>query len=156
MEKINLENMSYDDLKKLNRELITTMRYKEPQPKGKIFSSRDAIKFLHELQNEDVEILKVLLISNKQDIIKKEIITIGTADGTFLNIAGILKLALVNNATGIIIAHNHPRGESVPSIYDKEETKVLNNTCKLVDITLIDHIVFSKDGYCSFKEQGLL
>ncbi len=60
-------------------------------------------------------------------------------------------------ATGIILAHNNPSGNLQPSIQDKDITKKIQEACKLLDITILDHlIVVPEDAYLSFADEGIL
>ena len=77
--------------------------------------------------------------------------------GTVADPKLILGLALKSAATGIILAHNHPSGNLQPSIQDKDITKKIQEACKLLDITLLDHlIVVPEDAYFSFADEGFL
>ncbi len=66
----------------------------------------------------------------------------------------VLKGALLANAVGIIVAHNHPSGEAKPSAEDKELTKRLKEACNLVGINLVDHIIVGNGKYTSFMDRG--
>jgi DNA repair protein RadC len=81
----------------------------------------------------------------------------GGITGTVADPRLILSVALKTAATGIILAHNHPSGNLQPSIQDKDITKKIQEACKLLDITLLDHlIVVPEDAYFSFADEGLL
>ena len=81
----------------------------------------------------------------------------GGITGTVADPRLILSVALKTAATGIILAHNHPSGNLQPSIQDKDITKKIQEACKLLDITLMDHlIVVPEDAYFSFADEGLL
>jgi DNA repair protein RadC len=81
----------------------------------------------------------------------------GGITGTIADPRLILSVALKAAATGIILAHNHPSGNLQPSIQDKDITKKIQEACKLLDITLLDHlIVVPEDAYFSFADEGLL
>jgi DNA repair protein RadC len=81
----------------------------------------------------------------------------GGITGTVADPKLILGVALKSAATGIILAHNHPSGNLQPSIQDKDITKKIQEACKLLDITLLDHlIVVPEDTYFSFADEGLL
>jgi len=81
----------------------------------------------------------------------------GGITGTVADPRLVLSVALKTAATGIILAHNHPSGNLQPSIQDKDITKKIQEACKLLDITLLDHlIVVPEDAYFSFADEGLL
>jgi DNA repair protein RadC len=69
----------------------------------------------------------------------------------------VLQVALKLNATGVIIAHNHPSGNSTPSQQDIDLTKKLKNGCSLLDISFLDHLIMLPgESYYSFADEGLV
>ena len=81
----------------------------------------------------------------------------GGITGTVADPRLVLSVALKTAATGVILAHNHPSGNLQPSLQDKDITKKIQEACKLLDITLLDHlIVVPEDAYFSFADEGLL
>ena len=80
----------------------------------------------------------------------------GGITGTIVDIRIILAIALKCLASGIILAHTHPSGEINPSSVDKELTQKLKEAAKLMDISLLDHLVITSDTYYSFANEGLL
>ena len=68
----------------------------------------------------------------------------------------IFKRAILNNAAKIILAHNHPSGNSTPSEDDKKTAKFVKEAGELLDINLIENMVVGDDEYCSFKRIGEL
>jgi DNA repair protein RadC len=81
----------------------------------------------------------------------------GGIKGTVADPRLILSVALKNAATGILLAHNHPSGNLQPSLQDKEITKKIQEACKLLEITLLDHlIVVQDDAYFSFADEVIL
>lgn len=67
---------------------------------------------------------------------------------------GIIKRALLRNATAIIIAHNHPSGNPVPSVSDIHKTDLIRKACSLFDIALVDHIIIAENAYYSFSDDA--
>ena len=67
-----------------------------------------------------------------------------------------MQRALLCNASRIMIAHNHPSGNSEPSREDKKTTENIRKACDLIGIPLLDHIIIGEDEYFSFKGEGLL
>jgi DNA repair protein RadC len=65
-----------------------------------------------------------------------------------------LKKALEEDAVSIILCHNHPSGNLRPSRADEEITTKIKNAAKYFDITVLDHIIVSTDGYYSFADEG--
>lgn len=81
----------------------------------------------------------------------------GGITGTVVDIRLLLSVALKSAATGIILAHNHPSGNLNPSENDKLITEKIKKSCHLMDIKLLDHLIFSTgDKFLSFADEGLL
>ena len=80
----------------------------------------------------------------------------GGVTGTVVDRKMILQPALLANASSIVIAHNHPSGSTKPSEQDLRLTKEIQAACKFMDITLIDHVIVTFEGYYSFADEGQL
>lgn len=80
----------------------------------------------------------------------------GGKTGTVIDIRLILKQALYDEASAIILAHNHPSGNINPSEQDKNITHKLKNSAQLLDISLLDHIIVTQTEYYSFADEGTL
>lgn len=81
-------------------------------------------------------------------------ITVGSISSTIVDIRRIVKQALLCNATRIILFHNHPSGNPLPSKADIAETEKLKKACDLFDISLIDHIIIGDDCFYSFADES--
>jgi len=68
----------------------------------------------------------------------------------------ILKKALEHNAVNIVLCHNHPSGSLKPSRADEALTRKIKEAALLLDMTVVDHIIVSEDGYYSFADEGIL
>ena len=80
----------------------------------------------------------------------------GVVNSVDLNIRLIVETALKNKASSVILAHNHPDGDVNPSREDRETTRRIRDSLKLVDIPLVDHIIVSSNDYFSFCDAGYL
>ena len=126
-------------------ELANRMNKPSNYKKTQIKEPNDIVKILmNEMQYEKREIAKIVLLDNKNNILKIKDIAIG--GNNFVNIE-----AVKINAPKIILVHNHPSGNSTPSKQDIEVTKKLELVVKLLGIKLIDHIVIGKGEYTSIK-----
>ena len=102
------------------------------------------------------EKLLAIYLDNKKRLINYKIITIGTKDQTMFHPRDIIYNAIKCNASGIIIMHNHPSLDITPSNADIEMTNILINSCNIVGIPLLDHLITNTKNYYSFfKENGL-
>ncbi len=96
----------------------------------------------------------ILLTNRANKIIRREQVSSGGVAGTVVDIKIILKKAVEELASGIVLAHNHPSGSLQPSAADIDVTNRLRNAAKLLDVTLLDHLIISEKGYFSFADEG--
>lgn len=101
--------------------------------------------FLEELQNEKNEILKEVVLNNRNEIKKILSLAVGNEENLIINIKSILSEPIKLGFSKIILVHNHPAGNPVPSNTDIEFTKKVLNASKFLDIKLLDHIIIG-DG----------
>jgi DNA repair protein RadC len=99
------------------------------------------------------EQLILLTLNSAHNVISISIISIGTVNRTIVHPREIFYKAITDLAEGIIICHNHPSGELILSEEDKEVTRTVYKAGEIIGIPLLDHIVFSGNGYTSQKEQ---
>lgn len=80
----------------------------------------------------------------------------GGLTGTVIDVRLIMKKALENNASSLILCHNHPSGNINPSDADIQITKKLKDAGKLMDIPVLDHLIVTENGYFSFADEGII
>ena len=80
----------------------------------------------------------------------------GVLDSAPFNFRKIMQAALLCNATGIAICHNHPSGSLTPSTLDKEGTRKLMEMCRVMQYKFVDHIILTAESYYSFNDNGHL
>ena len=116
----------------------------------------DIYKWFKSFENEGVEKFLTVYLNTKNEVISFSADFSGGIDNCSPDISRILKNALLQEAYGIIILHNHPSGATEPSTGDEIFTNKLNKGCEAVNIKLLDHIIIGLDKFVSFKEQGLI
>lgn len=123
--------------------------------KHKKFSlSSEVYEFLKpSMENLDREHFVTIHLDVRNYVIGVEQISIGSAASTLVFPKDVLKGALLANAIGIIVAHNHPSGEVEPSNEDRLLTSKLKQACELVGINLLDHIIVGHEKYTSFADR---
>ena len=102
------------------------------------------------------EVFLCLYLDSRLHLIECEELFRGSISQTAIYPREILKEALAKNASALIVAHNHPSGNPLPSDADQELTKVLLTALQLVDIQLLDHCIVSGSGFFSFSDAGLM
>lgn len=127
-------------------------------PTGTILNdSRVAQKFVaDQLREHANEVFACLLMDNRFRFISFEELFHGTVNEAHIYPREIVRRALFKNAAKIILAHNHPSGQSLPSHADKEVTQVIKQALALVDIDVVDHIIIGNPENFSFAEAGLI
>ncbi|HKK67443.1 MAG TPA: DNA repair protein RadC [Bacteroidales bacterium] len=98
----------------------------------------------------------VLFLDRANKVIDKKKLSSGGTIGTVIDVKLVLKSALEKLAQGLIVMHNHPSGNKKPSQSDVNITMKLKNAAELMDISLLDHIIITGNGYYSFADESLL
>lgn len=139
-----------------------TITYKRPiyNENMKIKNSLDASNIFRKIIDEHridyKEIFCVMLLSRANQVLGVSEIGSGSIAGVVMNTIEIFQLAILSNASSIIICHNHPSGNLNPSHQDIEYTRKLKEATRLLDISLLDHVIVSSNGHYSFSDEGLL
>ena len=132
-------------------------RRKVNEPRVKITSSQTLYENLSFLEGYGHEEFWVIYLRQNNTIIKMQQQSKGGISGTIVDVRLILKDAILNKASAIILAHNHPSGELKPSESDKQITEKIIQSAKIMDIKVIDHVIISgTGGYYSFCDEGLI
>jgi DNA repair protein RadC len=135
--------------------------YKTKITKSKQFrisGSSDAATLLKKYWSPEkiqfVEEFKVLLLNRANLATGLITVSSGTSTSAIVDMKLIFIAAIKSNASGIILAHNHPSGNLNPSESDKALTTRAKNSGKILEIQVLDHIIITTDGYYSFADQG--
>jgi DNA repair protein RadC len=105
------------------------------------------------LQKEE---FRVLVVNNKNMLLKKVIVSVGTITEAIVHPREVFRDAIKEAGSGIIVTHNHPSGNAAPSKQDIDTTKRLVEAGKIVGIPLLDHIILTNASYYSMKENGYI
>jgi DNA repair protein RadC len=138
-------------------ELGRRRKESEPDEKPKVITSADAAAIFKPLLSDlPHEEFWVLLLNRNNLMIDKMLVSQGGLSGTVIDVRIILKMALDKLACSIILCHNHPSGNLVPSEADKEITRKIKEAGKHMDIPVLDHLIIANDAYFSFTDEGLI
>lgn len=125
--------------------------------KEQIFCSKDIFEVMKPcLTDLAVEECWVVLLNQASRMIKKVRISIGGISNTAVDVRVILKEAITASASAMALVHNHPSGSVRPSREDDLLTKNLNQAAELMNIKLIDHLIFTDAAYYSYCDEGRL
>lgn len=125
-------------------------------PTVKIARPEDAVKFVRELENSDRERFVVIWLDTKNRVIGVENVSTGSISQAVVHPREAAKGAILANASGVILVHNHPSGIPEPSLEDDELVAKLRDVFKLVGIKVLDAIIIGKEGYYSYFVQNRL
>src|SRR5690606_2469011 len=132
----------------------------KPSQRPKITSSKDAYDILLENWNEDklefVEQFKILLLNRASKVLGIYEASTGGVSGTVADPKLIFAAAIKANASAIILSHCHPSGNLKPSDADIKLTKKLKEGGQYLEISVLDHIIVTSEGYYSFADEGLM
>ena len=121
-----------------------------------IQSPADIIPFVNHYAMNGKEHFLAVTLNGGHNIIQIHVVSIGTANSTFAHPRDVFYEAIKENASAVIVCHNHPSGEVEPSEEDIECTSKLVQASKIIGIPLLDHIIIDCSSYYSFLESGLL
>ncbi len=165
--KDNLPNVSYDSLRRtfgLGQvkacQIVACFelgkRFLKDKKSQIYLTPEDVWRELKDLKDHKKEHFVVFYLDARNQEIKREIISVGSLNANLVHPREVFEPAVRNLAAQIILAHNHPSGDSEPSEDDLEITKRLVESGKILGIEVVDHIIVAKDGFVSFKEKKLI
>lgn len=111
--------------------------------------------YKEDLRHLQQEHMILILLNTKGNLISDSVISIGTVDSMVLSCRELFIEALQKGAVNIVLIHNHPSGDPTPSAEDKNTTKLVEGSGKLLGITLLDHIIIGNNCYYSFMEEKI-
>lgn len=123
-----------------------------------IFSNVDAMaaffeKRFHHLRQE---VMYMACLDAKGKLLKCVTLTDGTSHSAEVSTRRIVEQSLYSQATAVVLAHNHPSGVALPSKDDITATRQAETALRLVDVTLLDHLIFADGEFVSLRESGSL
>lgn len=120
---------------------------------GKIEKAKDVYDyFFPKIGHLQQEQFRILMLDTKNKILKEEIISMGLLDASLVHPREVFKSAIKESAQAVIVVHNHPSGDPLPSSEDEEVTQKLRKAGEILGINVLDHVIIGKEYY-SFKEK---
>lgn len=123
----------------------------------KIISSSDTYNLMKgyysDLTHEE---FYIVLLNQANEVIGVRQVSIGGMAGTYVDPKVIFKMGLDMGAAGIVLTHNHPSGQCLPSLSDHELTRKIRQFGLLIEMPVLDHLIISDNGYFSFSDNGVL
>jgi DNA repair protein RadC len=107
-----------------------------------------------EMRPLEQEVLRVVVLNTKHQVIKMVNVHHGSVNSSLVRVAEVFKEAIRLNGTAILVAHNHPSGDTTPSRQDVEVTEQIVAAGKLLDVEVLDHLIIG-DSWLSMRARGL-
>lgn len=137
----------------LGRRRMHVERNKEPQ----ISSSSDAYELMAPiLADKPCEEVWLIMMNQAGRVVMHDRVSSGGMTGTVVDPKVVMRMAIENHATRIILVHNHPSGTCRPSLQDAKLTQKIKHGAILLDIDFADHIIIAGDRFFSFLDEGML
>lgn len=138
------------------------MRYQYIAERKATYSKRlsspsDVVPLLRRYKNLQQEAFIVITLNGAHEVISIRMVSVGTLDRTIVHPREVFCDTITDRAAAVIVAHNHPSGNTDPSHEDRELTRRLKDAGSLLGIPVLDHIIIAKgSSYYSFLETGTL
>ena len=142
---------------KLMKEVSALYLLQKAEAREQVSSTRELIDYcrtaMGSLKDEQ---FRVIYLNARNRIIREEIIQEGIVNQAVVYPRKVLEKALANKASAIILVHNHPSGHVRPSDADVRLTRLLQDTARVMDIAVHDHLIVGENRFFSFREEGML
>ena len=125
-------------------------------PQAHLSAPTDVIPFIQGYSMQPQEHFLCVSLNGAQEIISIRVLCVGSGNMAVLRPAEVFSEAIKEHAAAIVISHNHPGGNPEPSDADIKTTERILRAAEILGMTLLDHIIISKNGYFSFLENGML
>lgn len=138
-------------------ELAKRLSKASVEPRLRFSSSQSVAEYyMEDLRHRNQEVMKLLLLNSKAELIDETNISKGTVNASLITPRELFVEALKKEAVSMILLHNHPSGDPTPSRDDILTTKRISECGLLIGIELLDHIIIGNNCYVSFQEENLL
>ena len=122
----------------------------------KITKAEDVLPLLTDIANKQQEHFVCISLNGANEVIEKRIVTIGLLNHSQVHPREVFADVIADRAASVIFAHNHPSGELQPSEADLKIHEQLIQAAKILGIRVLDQIIVTRKGHCSFQEAGLI
>jgi DNA repair protein RadC len=137
-------------------ELGNRLKRSELIENNTIHNPEDAANYVQfEMSALEQEELRVMLLDTRNRMIDTVTVYRGSLNSSQVRVGELFKAAIRRNAASIIVIHNHPRGDPTPSPDDIAVTRAIVQAGKLLDVTVLDHLIIGREKHISLKERGV-
>lgn len=117
-----------------------------------ILSAKDVWERMSDIRDSKREHFVVFYLDSREQEIRRDVVSIGTLSESLVHPREVFEQAIASHASSVIFAHNHPSGDTEPSQVDLEITKRLVHAGKILDISVTDHVIVTKESWRSILE----
>ena len=145
------------------RTCSTTFLLREEATDYAVKDAKDAYKYCSDLADHAQEAFVVLTLNQKNRIIGRHLVSLGSATATLIHPREVFRPAILEGAASVMVVHNHPSGDPTPSSDDRRMTERLVEAAEILGIRLLDHVIIGDNQgseyitpYFSFVDEGLM
>jgi DNA repair protein RadC len=126
----------------------------------KVRTPEDVARVCSDMRDLAQETFHVLMLNAKNGLINRVMATVGLVDSALVHPREVFRQAVAENATAVVLCHNHPSGDPTPSAEDVRITRQIVEAGRILDIRVIDHVIIGRESestrsHLSMREQGL-
>ena len=146
----------------LTLEAKTNITVREKPSGPKLITPEACAKYLSPMEDMGQEAFVVMTLTTKNDVIQKHLVSLGTLNSALVHPREVFRVAIMDSAASIILAHNHPSGDPTPSAEDIKVTRQLVSAGEIMGIKVLDHVVIGSSdenlfqSFLSLREAGLV
>ena len=128
--------------------------------KARVYTPEDTAQICADLRELAQEAFHVLLLNTRNRLINRQLVSLGVVDGTLIHPREIFRPAFLQNASAIVLVHNHPSGDPAPSAEDVKLTRQMIQVGQVMGIKILDHVIIGRvadsgRGYLSMRESAV-
>ncbi|MEO1290220.1 MAG: DNA repair protein RadC, partial [Chloroflexota bacterium] len=127
----------------------------QPEERPTIQRAVDAARLLADMGHLNQEQVRVMLLDTQRRVTHIQTVYMGTVNMSVLRVSELYREAIIRNSPAMILAHNHPSGDVMPSPEDIDLTRDMVSAGELMDIQLVDHLIIGQSNWLSLRERGL-
>jgi DNA repair protein RadC len=122
----------------------------------KITVAQDVLPIVADIAGKQQEYFVCISLNGANEVIEKRVVTIGLLDKNSVHPREVFADVIADRAAAVIFAHNHPSGDLQPSEADRDTHEQLSRAAKILGLRVLDHVIVTKKGFFSFRENGLI
>ena len=155
----NTMTIDTQTLSKVSEVKLTYQPKVKASERAKITCSQDAHQILLPFYEEEMsyrESFKIILLARNNKALGVREVSTGGTSACIVDTKQIFQAAILANASGLILSHNHPSGERKPSSQDIQVTKKVKSIAEMLHMQVLDHLIMFEDGYTSMADEGYM